>query len=314
MGSDAAEPFFSTLEHERISRCLYITGDQARLDIATWINIWYNKKCFHTTDNMTSPIDYEHVHQPQTTLQGKEEAHGKEPAMTMTTPIATFEDILTAMENDPSLREAMRQHILDQEFLQLPVMMKELKQVVAQLAETVQDHMATTNIRLERLEAGQARLEEKVNRLQTGQARLEGNVNRLIGSDYERKAARRASRLIQRHLGVSSVGVIYAITTPDDNRLSELLDQAINTGSVTTDEADEIENTDLVLNGPDSYIVAEVSVTLDNEDIRRAQKRASLLAQATAEPVKAAAIGAHALDTAIASAAEHDVTIIILPR
>ena len=288
----------------------------------------------------------------------------------MTMPIVTFGDILTAMEDDPSLREAMRQHILDQEFLLLPVMMRELKQVVAQLAQTVQDYMATTNARLERLEAGQTelktgqtrleekverlevgqtrleekverleagqtelktgqtRLEEKVERLEAGQtelktgqtrlevgqARLEGNVNRLIGSDYERKAARRASRLVQRHLGVSSVGVIYAITTPDDNRLSELLDQAINTGSVTTDEADEIENTDLVLNGPDFYIVAEVSVTLDNEDIRRAQKRASLLAQATAEPVKAAAICAHALDTAIASAAEHDVTIIILPR
>ena len=108
--------------------------------------------------------------------------------------------------------------------------------------------------------------------------------------------------------------VIYAITTPDNNQLSELLDQAINTGGITTDEADEIENTDLVLNGPGLYIVAEVSVTLDDEDIQRAQKRARLLAQATTEPVKAAAICAHALNTAIESAAEHDITIINLPR
>ena len=276
--------------------------------------------------------------------------------MTMTTPIVTFGDILTAMESDPKLREAMRQHVLDQEFLQLPVMMRELKEVVAQLAQTVQDHMATTNTRLEQLEAGQAttntrleqleagqarlegsvnrlegnmnrlegtvnrlegtvnRLEGNVNRLEGNVNRLEGNVNRLIGSDYERKAARRASRLARRHLGVNTMRVIYAITTPDDNQLSELLDGAVDTGDITTDEADEIENTDLVLNGSGLYVVAEVSVTLDNEDIRRAQKRASLLAQATTEPVKAAAICAHALDTAIKSAAEHDVTIMILPR
>ena len=38
----------------------------------------------------------------------------------MTTPIATFEDILAALENNPRLQAALRQHVLDQEFLQLP--------------------------------------------------------------------------------------------------------------------------------------------------------------------------------------------------
>ena len=59
----AAESFFSTLEHERISRCRYTTRDQARLDIATWIDTWYNKKRLHSTNNMTSPTDYEHANQ-----------------------------------------------------------------------------------------------------------------------------------------------------------------------------------------------------------------------------------------------------------
>ena len=55
----AAESFFSTLEHERISRCRYTTRSQARLDIDTW----YNKKRLHTTNNMTSPIDHENASQ-----------------------------------------------------------------------------------------------------------------------------------------------------------------------------------------------------------------------------------------------------------
>ena len=55
----AAESFFSTLEHELISRRRWRTRDQARQDIAVWIDTWYNRKRLHSTNNMTSPIDYE---------------------------------------------------------------------------------------------------------------------------------------------------------------------------------------------------------------------------------------------------------------
>ena len=52
----AAESFFSTLEHELISRRRWGTRDQARRDIAVWIDTWYNRKRLHSTTN--SPIDY----------------------------------------------------------------------------------------------------------------------------------------------------------------------------------------------------------------------------------------------------------------
>ena len=54
-----AESFFSTLEHELVSRRRYQTRDQARRDIATWIDAWYNRRRLHSTNNMTSPIEYE---------------------------------------------------------------------------------------------------------------------------------------------------------------------------------------------------------------------------------------------------------------
>ena len=55
----AAESFFSTLEHELITRRRYRTRDQARADIAAWIDTWYNQRRLHSTNNMTSPIEYE---------------------------------------------------------------------------------------------------------------------------------------------------------------------------------------------------------------------------------------------------------------
>jgi transposase InsO family protein len=55
----AAESFFSTLEHELVSRRRYQTRHQARADIAAWIDTWYNRRRLHSTNNMTSPIEYE---------------------------------------------------------------------------------------------------------------------------------------------------------------------------------------------------------------------------------------------------------------
>ncbi len=242
------------------------------------------------------------------------------------TPIYSFEDILTAMEKDPGLQAAMRQHVLGQEFLQLPAIVRELQQTVALLAQTVNEFISATNLRLERLEEDVAELKTDVAVLKTdvkelkdGQARLQkdvnrldGNMNRLIGSDYERKAARRASRLAQRHLGLRAMTLIYAITKPDDSTLAELLDNAVASGRISLDDAEAIENADIILSGPEGYAVAEVSVTLDAEDIRRARERADLLSRATATIVPATAICSSSLDEAVSAASQRSVTIMTL--
>ena len=266
----------------------------------------------------------------------------------MTTPIATFEDILAAMENNPRLQTALRQHVLDQEFLQLPAIVRELQQAVAQLTQLVHDYIAATDARLEQIETRLARLEDDVTELKAGQASQlkaggrrdraesrtsqagrdraesrtsqagreadEGNMNRLIGSDYERKAARRASRLAQRNLSLRDLHVIYALTTPDSNRLPELLDRAVAAGRIDAAEADDLENADVILAGHDHYVVAETSVTVDRNDVMRARNRADLLARATATSVRATVIGAQALDAAVQDAAANDVAIMILPE
>ena len=51
----AAESFFSTLEHELISRRRWRTRDQARRDIAVWIDTWYNRKRLHSHQQHDQP-------------------------------------------------------------------------------------------------------------------------------------------------------------------------------------------------------------------------------------------------------------------
>ncbi len=58
----AAESFFSTLEHERLTRRTYTTRVEARRDVARWIDDFYNRRRKHSTNGMKSPIDYETEH------------------------------------------------------------------------------------------------------------------------------------------------------------------------------------------------------------------------------------------------------------
>jgi transposase InsO family protein len=55
----AAESFFSTLEHELLSRRQFATRDEARRVVAGWIDRFYNRIRRHSTTGMRSPIDYE---------------------------------------------------------------------------------------------------------------------------------------------------------------------------------------------------------------------------------------------------------------
>ena len=54
-----AESFFSTLQHERLSRRRYATRAQARRDVAAWIDQWYNRRRRHSSTGMLAPIEYE---------------------------------------------------------------------------------------------------------------------------------------------------------------------------------------------------------------------------------------------------------------
>ena len=55
----AAESFFSTLEHELLSRRQFATRNEARGVVAAWIDRFYNRIRRHSTLGMRSPIDYE---------------------------------------------------------------------------------------------------------------------------------------------------------------------------------------------------------------------------------------------------------------
>lgn len=58
----AAESFFSTLEHELLTRRRFATRAQARREVAVWIDGFYNRIRRHSSCQMKSPVSYELEH------------------------------------------------------------------------------------------------------------------------------------------------------------------------------------------------------------------------------------------------------------
>ena len=232
----------------------------------------------------------------------------------MTTPINDFQDILDAIERNPALRDALRRHILTDELLQMPVRLERVEEDIGTIkgdVATLKEDVSTLKEGQARLEGdvatlkeGQARLESDVGTLKEGQARLEsdvgtlkedvsrigGNVSNLMGSDYESHVAAYIHRSLRRELKINAT-----VLSTQKNRqpLIELLDRAEGQGNITPEDNDKLNDVDIVLTVDDSdeYILGEISITVQQDDVRRATEWAAILAEATGGKVTPIAIG-----------------------
>ena len=230
----------------------------------------------------------------------------------MSTPINSFQDILEAMEQHPELRELMRSHILGSELMQLPARFIQLQEQVDGVQTSIsrleegqarlEQGLADTNARIDetnaRMDETNARMDEgftktnaRIDSLTEEVRTIGGRVSNLVGADYESHVAAYVHRVLRRSLGIHAT---VLSTQKDRSALAGILDEAESRGLIEPWETDELDKADLVLStqDPTGYLLAEISVTVRQDDIDRASQRAGLLAKATAVPVTPLAIGA----------------------
>ena len=231
----------------------------------------------------------------------------------MTTPVNSFQDILDAMERDPALRDALRRYILTDEVLALPAQVKALTEAVEALvhesrelrtgqeqirAEVGELRTGQEQIRADMadLRAGQEELRAGVSELRTDVGRMGGDVSNMMGTDYEGTAARIADRLVRRRLGLTSPTVVmrgrgcthHPPTWPE-------VDQAAAMGTITG-SLDDLALADVIVratgeDGSFVYVLAEISITVQERDRVRAHRRAALMEKATGVPTIPVVIG-----------------------
>lgn len=187
----------------------------------------------------------------------------------MTTPDAN--EFIRQLDQDPELLEKVRTRILTRELLELP-------ETVAQLAAAQQE----TNRQLDRL---------------TGSVqRIEGTLGNLTGTAYKNRAGRLIPRLLARYLRLQQT---QALQTPNsDTRpyLDDLVNHAVTSRTITDQQAQELERTDIVAMAKDSedrtvFVIVEASITIGDSDIDRAHERALIMGRLTSSIVHAAVIG-----------------------
>ena len=238
-------------------------------------------------------------------------------------PESLVNRIIAELEARPEVKPALLRALLTDEFLMLPAKVDRLMELIptverleedvselkagqARLEEDVSE-LKAGQVRLEerqdRLEAGQARLEERQDRLEAGQIRLErgqqrmgGQLSNLTGSQYQRHVAEIGHRLVRREWGLQDAHLLEANSAPGKRMIIDITDAAEAAGRITVAESDEVILSDVILTGVDEasqpvQVLLEVSLTVQQRDIERAEARARILEKATGIRTLAGVVG-----------------------
>jgi tetratricopeptide (TPR) repeat protein len=248
-----------------------------------------------------------------------------------------FDEFLRLLEEQPALRERLRQLLLTRELLELPRTVAGLAEAVsrlerqverlAQAQEKVWERLAAVELRLgaleervDRLESRVDRLEEALIRLAEAQARAEERLARLEEAVAQlaeaqarteeelRSLARRITdldgrftgdyleRRYREHAYSYFLPILRRIRLVGRDRLWELLDEGIEAGIVSPDEARDTALVDVLVEGrtPEgerAFLAVEVSATVYPEDVKTVLRRREVLSRCLDAPVLAAVAG-----------------------
>ncbi len=226
----------------------------------------------------------------------------------MNMPVNTFQDIIDALENNPQLREELRRHLLDQEFLQLPLLVQTILDTLKQFMEMTNQRLTLLEGRQDRMEARQDRMEndiqeikssirdiygrfdkidERMDRMDGRMDKMDGRMDNGFGANYEARVSGNIGSIAGQALRLRRVKTLKSINVPRDPDLDVITEQAETDGLITEAEYYDLWLLDLIFSGLDSperntaLVAAEVSITAGNEDINRAANRADILKKAT---------------------------------
>ena len=214
--------------------------------------------------------------------------------------IATMQDILNALDqnpdlqrefhkhvvdvirNDDTIRQDLRKEILTEELLLLPARFTRLEEDVSELKTDVSQ--LKTDVSEIRAEVGSLRTE--VNELRTDVNKISGQVANLTGSDYESKAIEQSRRMVRGRLDMDKATVIFATRWDASEFETNVLMPAVRAGRITRQEAEQVEAADSIIRCEDQdgnviCAVIEISVTVQDDDRSRASERAEIFGRAT---------------------------------
>ena len=191
------------------------------------------------------------------------------------TPESLTARIIAELQEHPEARVLLLRALLTDEFLAMPARMMRVEEDIAELKTDVSQ-----------LKTDVAELKGDVAGLKTNVAQLNIDVADLKGTNLEIKSARRIQSIITQRLGLRRPIIVHSLNSPMSGNHLEMLQDAEERGIIAPHSDTEALETDVILHAQRRsdhhpvWIVVEISNTIDQHDITRAQDRSTILAGA----------------------------------
>lgn len=241
--------------------------------------------------------------------------------------INNVSDLLRLLREQPDLADQMRAILLTREFLQIPITVSSFAEALSTMSDsmatmaeslTVMSKPVTTmNERVSGLTGAVQAAGGRIDRLEAELAEVKATLDRqnerlsqLMGSDYESYAADVVPRRLRSIPGLTGARLFSQRRKYNSPGLNEIATSAFYADRITEAEADEMGQAVLVFEvtiaGTESYVLAEVSMTVRSEDVTRARARAVILEKASGMRTIPAVVGAAIEEAAQAEASPDD--------
>jgi septal ring factor EnvC (AmiA/AmiB activator) len=233
----------------------------------------------------------------------------------MSFTVDDFQDLIRLLGERPEWRAELRRHVLSDELLELPTLVRAIAEQLAALTTRVdrlaeaqartEQHLATLARRMDQLAEAQLRSEVRLGRLETDVGELKVGVGDLkadvgvlktdvgvlktdvgvLKTDVGDVKGEMREHRYRIRAGAYFARLARRLRLIDSTALADLLDEGIEQERLTHAERDAILAADLVLSGrrredsAEIYLLVEVSVGIGARDVERAAERADLLAR-----------------------------------
>lgn len=194
------------------------------------------------------------------------------------TTINDISDLVRILEERSDWRAAVRNLLLGEDLLNVPQQLaqltettKQLIELTNQLTETINQLSETTNLFIEATNENFRVANARLNRMEGRQGNFEGH-------DYEHRSANRAMLRARRHFGLNNPIIAMSNYLPHSPDFDRVLTRAVQSGEISNDDMYDLYEADIIVSDGNRYVVFEVSLTADSDDIARAARRAGVMA------------------------------------
>ena len=198
--------------------------------------------------------------------------------------INTSEDLLELLRENQEFREAVRQLILTDELLALPVEFQAFKTEFRSYAEVTDKRLQTLEEGQRELREGQQELREGQRELREGQHRHTNDIGELKGIGLETKLFNRGVSLIATLLKVRNCQrVRVAESDVNSADFNDTIYEALENDVLSEAEYDRVLDTDMIISAgrPGSsnpvYAAIEASYSVSRNDIAKVSLTAGIL-------------------------------------